>query len=268
MKDYLAATTQERFDALMIPGVRRFIWARDHTAKFEHAMWGESDSPGHLAADYRGEQGQNIYPFLIQHLLYTAARTSNAAISLLEYPLGASPVELLLRGTLLASAKALYLLSPTEQSEREERTEALYKGDRYQYELAIWTQEVLNDSTAERPKGSLVRETTVIRRSLDYLVERGNCTCGSTDCPQHDLQGLRSRIMGWWNLYSAVSHANIWHLESSSVLAPSGEARTTGELSQACYDIGWLHAEAVAHCLHRFDLGDLAEPLVIGEDES
>lgn len=265
MKNSQESVLQERFDSLMIPGVQRIVWAREHIVKFEGALWGEGGAIETMPADFLNDRSENVYPILIQHLLYTATRAADAAIAVLGHPLGASPVEQLLRGTLLASAKALYLLSPVERDERESRTEAVYKSDRYQYDLAIWTQEVLGDPSAPRPKGKLVSETQVIRTTLDYLVERGNCQCGAPDCPQYDLEGLRSRIMGWWNLYSAVVHANTWHLEIASVPSPSGEARTTGELSQACYDIGWLHAQAVVHCLERFGLAHLIEPLSLEE---
>lgn len=257
----LLTPEEHAFDDLMIPAVRRARWARDHIVNFQNGFWKNPDRHVTVPAELRNELGDNIYPILIDRLLYTASRTTYAAIALLKHPLGSSPIELLLRASILSSTKVIYLLAPDDSHKRENRAKQIYDGDRYQYEMAIWSQEVIDDPDLLRPKGKLHSETRIIRSALDYLVLTGNARHNQLNVVESDLLAFRTRIVNWWSLYSAVSHANIWQIESSATPAPTGLTHTTGDLSQAFFDIGWLTVEATALCLNRFGLAELIEPL-------
>lgn|GEM_PF-3879883 len=74
------------------------------------------------------------------------------------------------------------------------------------------------------------------------------------DCSRYELEDLPHRILSWWGSYSSVVPINIWHIEKSFEPAPSGQAYTTGDLSLAVHELGWLYAQAVGVFLERYEL--------------
>lgn len=247
-------------------GIRRFEWGSTHLAKVEdHPRWMSLESEESVGM-VPNEAGANLYCFMVTRSLKSATRCYQAAQHLLTEPYGAIPVEVLLRTGLVASAKALFLLQPTERETRESRLKQIYQADRSALDHAVTRELKLvglgkADDASGRRRPQVIQESKVLRDVLDALVSQGNCQCGEEGCPQHDLEGLRHRIMRLWWLYSSVAHVNLWHIEKAAELAPSGSTHTTGDLSLALHDLGWLYATSVARFLERYEFLELMEPL-------
>lgn len=239
-------------------GLSRFRWGSDQLAKVEeHRRWASLEFEDTVGV-VPNEAGANLYCFMVTRSLKTATRCHQAAWSLLREPSGSIPVEILLRSVLVASAKAVYLLLPPKREARESRLKQVYLADRSSLDHAVTKEESLlgaqetNGAQGKnRPQGA--QESKIIRDVLDDLVDRGNCLCGTADCPQYDLEGFRHRLMRWWWLYSSVAHVNVWHIEQAAEISPSGATHTTGEMTLALHDLGWIYAQAVALFLERYD---------------
>ncbi|MGD6980532.1 hypothetical protein [Citricoccus zhacaiensis] len=256
--------TDSEYEFYMFNALGRIAWGKSHISKLQDVWQSSGEAFLDRAGTLLDDRGVNIYTLQVNQFLHSATRSLQAVAELVPHPMGPVPIEQLLRGALLYSFKALYVLHPENREERNARAVKLFAKDRWEYEDALWEQRsLLGEEVGPRPKRPRVAsESKMLKDCLDCLVAQGNCECGKLDCPQYDLNLIRLRTTSWWRLYSAVVHGQLWHVEASGVLAPSESTVTTGNLALAMWDISWLYQQAVGNFLVRYNLGHLIEPFV------
>lgn len=261
----MALHSDESFSRQMAQGLSWFKWGDSHYSRLSDHPRGPSLEFEDAVGMVQNEAGANLYTFMTTRYLYTATRSFQSAILLLKSPYGSVPVETLLRNVIIACTKAHYVLQPTKRESRESKLRQLYEADRAALdyaevrELKLFGRAEPDEGTPQKPPQT-IKEAKIIRDVLDVMVSRGNCTCGCKTCPEFDYERLRHRILRWWWQYSSVVHVNIWHIEKSFELAPSGQTYTTESVALAVHDLGWLYAQAVATFLERYELLDMIEP--------
>lgn len=239
-------------------GMFRIKWAQNLLAQIEAEPESATEEFMDSLGVVRNDAGLNLYHFMVTRCLYSATRCLQSVAPLQNAGVGSVPTEVLLRSALVASAKALFLLMPEKRGKRERRMEQVYASDRgaldyaTKAELKLVGESEPSDSEGRKKPG--LDDSKIIRDVLDDLVAKGSCPCGDDDCPRDDLAPLRHRVLRLWWLYSSVAHVNIWHLEKAATVSQSGETTTTGDLSQAIYDIGWLYARAVIYYAERNEM--------------
>lgn len=237
-------------------GLTRIQWAQNLLAEIEAEEYADTEEYADSVGVLRNEAGMNVYHFMVTRSLYSATRCLGPVFPMLRSPYGPLPIEVLLRTALVASAKTLFLVMPEKRETRESRMQRVYAADRSALDHATNKELKLVKEPAEEKRPQGAGESEIIRNVLDDLVRIGNCQCGAEDCPQYDLEAIRHRILRLWWLYSSVTHINIWHLEKTAEIAPSGDTTTTGNIGDAIYDLGWLYARAVTYYARRYDMLD------------
>lgn len=268
MSEMDSLESETEFEFLLFNAVRRIGWGKSHVSKLQNFWSSEGSNFASRGGVLYDSAGVNLFALQINQFVHSATRSLQAAAELTRMPLGPVPIEQLLRGALLYSFKALYILQPDEQETRNLRAQKLYAKDRWEYQNALWESgELLDQDPGPKPTmPKAPSETKMLRATLDFLLDQGNCKCEQPGCPDYDFIEIRHRTIAWWRLYSSVVHGQLWHIEASGVMAPSEKTVTTGNLAQAMWDITWMFQQSVGMYLTRFGLGHQIEPFVVDWD--
>lgn len=267
----MAGETPLSDDQWISLGCKRMNWGHRHLDK----IWPEGNASSlefyPSVAIVENSLGGNVFhQFLIQN--FRAARGSLSAaqhiLSDCKSEIELVGVQGLLRQSLMATVKPLYLLQPTKTHKQEKRAEQLFENDQGSYRRAC-NAELRHvgkgDEVTEDISFKKLDETSIIKNSIQFLKDK-HAPCDDPGCPYQDLDGLSHRLLRLWLLYGSVVHGNLWHMAQDLNDVTGETASIPTELPIAMADLGWLYAHTVMTYLERYDLSQEVETMEVHWD--